>query len=73
MDFNKLQLDYSLKNIPIPTEDNFLRKFIYQLEKFITNIRWRALFFEQDNDNNENQKQTFGFKSERTPPPKTVP
>ena len=31
-------------------------------------MRWKALFYEQK-DHKNNSKNTFGFKSEKTPPP----
>jgi tRNA uridine 5-carbamoylmethylation protein Kti12 len=68
---------YSMKNIPIPTRSEYMKKLIIQMEKIMKNMRWKALFFLKD----ENEKykdivedielygkdEKYGFKSVRKP------
>ena len=80
-DFVKHHFDYSMKNIPIPSKDSYLKRLIHQTETFITNLRWRVLFFlresgdESSDSDSENStitnpaKETYGFKSCNAPPP----
>ena len=61
-------LGYSLKNIPIPTANEYLKHLIGKVESVLKRMRWRALFFfegkcEVDPDENE-----YGFKSRKCPP-----
>ena len=70
---NRCNLGYSLKNIPIPSRDSYLKKLILQTESFIKRLRWKVFWFErkdeEDFENNENiEKDYFGFKSNNTPP-----
>ena len=51
--FENLQFagQYSMKNIPIPTNNNeYLKKLITQLEKIIKRMRWKAVFFLKEQD-----------------------
>ena len=68
--------DFSLKNIPIPNEGQYMKAIIHKTETFITRLRWKALFFlrrekmeEDDDEGEETQRETFGFKSSKPPPP----
>ena len=38
-------------------------------KSFIIRIRWKACFFERDDDDDRHEKENFGFKSGATPPP----
>ena len=42
--FKKKNIPYSLKNIPIPSEDSYLKALINQTEKAIGRLRWRTIF-----------------------------
>ena len=61
-------LGYSLKNIPIPTKQHYLKSMIDKVEHFITRLRWKAYFFEKPDQRNSNNSTNFGFKSNVTPP-----
>ena len=68
MQLQQRQFDYSLKNIPIASKATYTKSFISKLESFIRRIRWKAFFLEHNNDeNNEQKTETFGYKSELTP------
>lgn len=38
-------LSYSLKNIPIPSNQSYLMRLVEKIESFVRRIRWRAHFF----------------------------
>ena len=69
--------EYSLKNIPLPSESTYLKCLMDKAENFIRRLRWKAVFFDQE-DTNDNQGEednndedvpiNYGFKSTRTPP-----
>ena len=63
-------IPYSLKNIPIGSDKQYRKLLIDKTEAFLRRMRWR-IFFEK----NKNAQQiptpkfeTYGFKTERTPP-----
>ena len=72
-------MDTLLKNIPLPTLTAYKKKLIEKTEKVIRRMRWRALFFLQENGSDEessemedehkkDRKETFGFKTRNCPP-----
>ena len=65
----QVRFDYSMKNIPIPSEREFIIELISSVEKFIKNLKWRAFHYLNPAQQNGNKK-TFGFNS--TSPPPTV-
>ena len=66
----KVNLGYSTKNIPFPSEKNYKAKLIEQIESFIKRIRWKAIFFDtkDQRDGNEEIPNNFGLKSSKCPP-----
>jgi len=64
----KLNLGYSTKNIPIPSEKDYLRCLIEKTEHFLRRMRWKAHFFLHP-DQSTSTKENFGFKSTKNPPP----
>ena len=67
MDLTKTNFDYSLKNIPIPTKDEYLKCLIHKVESFIKRLRWKVFYLDNDTNEDDN-KETYGFKSEKVPP-----
>ena len=65
-----VKFDYSLKNIPIPSEKEYMMKLIEMTEHFIKSLRWRAYYYLHP-EAKGNTKDTYGFKSLKSPP--TVP
>ena len=64
-------LGYSLKNIPIPSRNCYLKSLISQTESFLKRLRWRVFWYNSKNENeskNLEENRKFGFKSDRTPP-----
>ena len=64
----KLDIDYSLKNIPIPSNVSFLIKLIKKTESVVKQIRWRAHFFLQEKCEGYIRREGYGFKSKSTSP-----
>ena len=68
----KLQFDYSYKNIPIPTERNYILQLMEKIELVITRMRWKAHFYNEKKDVKENKTQmipeTYSLKSLNCPP-----
>ena len=59
-------INFSLKDIPIPSQNSYLKVLIQKTESFLKCLRWKAFFF--DNPDSRNDKKTYGFLSQRTPP-----
>ena len=65
--FKKADIPYSLKNIPIPDKDSFLKSLLSKTEQFIQRLRWKTFFFLNPDIPKPNIK-TFGFKTEKSAP-----
>ena len=63
----QFRLDYSLKNIPIPSRDNYLKNLIEKAESVLKRMRWKAHFFLKGEKSQENTRN-FGLSSNKTPP-----
>lgn len=64
---DRVNLEYSTKNIPIPPRKTYLNCLIKQTEKFLRSIRWRAFFYLNPDIRTAN-KDSYGFKSTKSPP-----
>ena len=58
----KVNLGYSIKNIPIPTRKNYLLQLLEKIEMVIKIMRWRAIQF-NNNENNNRKVEWYGLKS----------
>ena len=64
---DRQNFDYSMKNVPIPSEKQFELEFLNSIHIFSKKSKWRALkhlhpeFF-------QNKKETFSLKSTKKPP-----
>ena len=47
---------FSLKNIPIPGKDAYLKDLIHRTESFITRLRWKVFFFLKRNNRDDNEE-----------------
>ena len=66
----RMTLDYSLKNIPIPPKELYMKKFIEMSEKVMKRMRWRAFYFlknEEEGDIQE-EEEYYGLNTRRCPP-----
>ena len=59
-------MNYSEKNIPIPSKEQYKIHLISKVEKFIKRMRWKALQFLGKLESTN--KETFGFHSRKCPP-----
>ena len=55
----KLQFDYSHKNIPMPTERNDKLQLMEKIELVIKRMRWKVHFYNEKKDVKENETQTI--------------
>ena len=58
----QINLGYSTKNIPVPSENTYLQMMVNSVEKLIHNLRWKSFFYLKP-QSKSNSKETFGFKS----------
>ena len=62
----RLNINYSKKNTPIPMEKEYKIQLIAKVESFTKHMTWKALVFLGKLGLNE--EETFGFKSHNCPP-----
>ena len=65
-----MPLNYSLKNIPIPPRDMYMKKLIEMCESVMKRMRWRAFFHlkREDDEGMCDEDEYYGFNSRRCPP-----
>ena len=66
MNMDQVNFAYSLKNIPIPTKQEYHLELISSVGIFIANFRWRCHFPQKPS--NPVQKETFDFKTTKADP-----
>ena len=64
----KFSVNYSTKNIPLPSQNDYRQRLIEKTEQFLRRMRWKAYFF-LNPGTISNTKDTYGFKSTKNPPP----
>ena len=64
----KFSVNYSTKNIPLPSQNDYRQRLIEKTEQFLRRMRWKAYFF-LNPSTISNTKDTYGFKSAKNPPP----
>lgn len=62
----KVNFGYSLKNIPVPSNEEHRRGTILKTEDLLQRIRWLVWLFE--NPSERPPKETYGFKTTRNAP-----
>ena len=79
---NTRNINYSLKNIPVPSQSAYLKCLVDKVESFVKRLRWRVFWYERKLQASENDNQpprnpapeeeqifnNYGFKSPKTPP-----
>ena len=68
----KIDIDYSLKNIPLQTKKSYQMDLVKNLQNLCWRIRWKALkgwgcFDNPRTGARPTRKETYGFKSAKTP------
>ena len=64
----KLNYDYSLKNIQIPSKTSYNLKLIEKIKSVIKQMRWKVYFLLNEGKCRSDNKNTFGFRSRCHPP-----
>ena len=67
----KVNIDYSVKNIPIPSKRLYLKTLLDKLENFIKRLRWKAFYFDKKQEKLDSDFDSFGFKTEKKHPHNT--
>ena len=62
----KINLQYSRKNIVAPTPEQYKLQLIAKTEHVIKRMRWKIIEFE--GKLSEQTKETYGFRSRKSPP-----
>ena len=60
-------MDYSLKNIPIPSRDSYLKNFIEKAESALKPMRWKGRHFFLKGEKSQENTSNFGLSSNKTP------
>lgn len=63
----QVKFEYSEKNIPTASFNRYLKCLLEKTEQFLKSMRWKAFFFLNPNIK-EQSKDTFGFKTKKSPP-----
>ena len=63
---HKIQFNYSLKNIGLPSQNQYRRRLIEKVESVVHRMRWKAHFFQNGKSVSENNK--FGLPSKNRAP-----
>ena len=48
--FKKFEINHSIKNIPKSSNENYKENLIDKTEHILRRMRWKAKFFEEEND-----------------------
>merc|ERR1712146_481028 len=71
----KLNIQYSTKNIPYPTKDEYYKLLVIKMESFLRRLRWHILHAcdtcetkNSGDDCGETFSNKYGFKTEHKPP-----
>ena len=62
-----LNFNYSMKNVPLPSEDEYKIEFLNSIHNFDTRMRWRAYWYLNPQLPKPN-KETFDLKTSIPPP-----
>ena len=59
----KLNYNYSFKNVPTPTKMSHQLALIEKIESVIKTMRWKVHFLLNGDNKENNTRTSFGFKS----------
>jgi len=62
------RLNYSLKNIPVPSQKAYLSRLIEKVESLLKRMRWKAFFYLKGDDGEEYSSNNHGFRTRKCPP-----
>ena len=66
IEMEQVNFNTSLKNIPIPSKQEYLSELIHSVGVFVANLRWRVFFFL--NPVEGSKKENFTFKTTKPAP-----
>jgi len=58
----KFTLEYSMKNVPLPSKKLYFKCLTEKVETFIKQARWKALFYELDNESDDPRQSNYGSR-----------
>ena len=64
----KVELNYSTKNIPISNRTQYKMLLVQKMNVFLRNLRWKAHFY-LNPPKTKVSKEYYGFKSDKNAPP----
>ena len=67
----RVTLNYSLKNIPIPSKTFYLKKLIEKIESVLGRMRWRAYHYLRSNKENHGEQtdaDSYGLRNGKSSP-----
>ena len=64
---DRQNFNYSMKCVPIPSEEEYKLELLDSIHKLDTRMRWRAFHFLNPSQT-KNSKETFGFNTSTAPP-----
>jgi len=64
----KVNIDYSAKNIPLPSRTGYRQRLIEETEQFLRWARWKVYFF-LNPEIAPSDKENYRFQSTKNPPP----
>ena len=67
MVMERVYWNHSMKDIPVPNEQDYKQNIIQKTNKFLTNLRWRAHFF-LNPDSTGGRKETYGLPTSHSTP-----
>ena len=65
---DKVNFNYSMKNIPLSSHKNYLIELIHSVARFVANLDKRVDHFLNHNKNQHEKKERYGFNSTKAPP-----
>ena len=66
-DMDTFDFDESLKNIPIPNREHYIKIFIAKINEFIERLRWKV-WFKLNPKTKQEYFDNYGFKTARSAP-----
>ena len=57
-----------MKNIPLPSKETYIHRLIDKTEKLIKRMRWKAFFFNKDDEEDDVENNKPIYKTRNCPP-----
>ena len=63
----RVNLGYSIKNIPLANERSYKLQLVEKIEALIKKMRWKVILYKTQNENKDMKRETFGLKTANCP------